>query len=57
MCICAPFEHPVPKEMQQGMESSETAVTDGCELPCECWEINPGLQVLWMGSQVGALNH
>ena len=26
----------------EGVESSETGVTGGCELPCKCWELNLG---------------
>jgi hypothetical protein len=26
----------------EGVRSSENGVTDGCELPCECWELNSG---------------
>jgi hypothetical protein len=27
---------------QEGVGSSGTEVTDGCESPCGCWELNPG---------------
>jgi hypothetical protein len=27
---------------QREFRSSGTGVTDGCKLPCGCWELNPG---------------
>jgi hypothetical protein len=27
---------------EEGVKSSEAGVTDHCELPCGCWESNPG---------------
>ncbi|ERE74288.1 E3 ubiquitin-protein ligase [Cricetulus griseus] len=27
---------------QEAVGSSGTGVTDSCELPCGCWELNPG---------------
>ena len=27
---------------QEGVRCPGTGVTDGCELPCGCWELNPG---------------
>jgi hypothetical protein len=31
-----------PGRAEEGVRSPETGVTDGCEPPCECWELNPG---------------
>jgi hypothetical protein len=28
---------------EEGIISHQTAVTDRCELPCGCWELNSGL--------------
>jgi hypothetical protein len=28
--------------LYEGVISPETGVADGCELPCGCWELNPG---------------
>ena len=40
-----------PKE---GLRFSKTGVADSCELPCGCWELNPGplqeQQVLFPGA-------
>lgn len=30
------------EETQRGIRSSATGVTDSCESPCECWELNLG---------------
>ena len=27
---------------EEGIGSPGTGVTDSCELPCGCWELNPG---------------
>lgn len=32
----------VSSEARGGVKSLETEVTDGCELPCRCWELNSG---------------
>lgn len=32
-----------PKRLEQGVGSPKFGVTDDCELPCGCWELNPGL--------------
>jgi hypothetical protein len=29
-------------ETRRGIASPGTGVTDSCELPCECWELNLG---------------
>ena len=36
-----------------GVRAPETGVTDSCELPCGCWELDPGPS----GRAVSALNH
>lgn len=30
----------VPTEIRRGCQVPETRVTEGCELPCRCWELN-----------------
>ena len=30
-----------PRRPEEGTGSPEIGVTDGCELPCRCWESNP----------------
>jgi hypothetical protein len=40
--VCRPHEHLVHSKAKKGIKSSKTGVTDSCELPCECWKINPG---------------
>lgn len=30
------------KQIEYLVQSGGTGVTDGCELPCGCWESNPG---------------
>ena len=37
----------------EGVGSAGTGVTDSCELPCGCWELNPGP----LEEQPSALNH
>jgi hypothetical protein len=32
----------VPLEARECVGSSGTGITDGCELPCGSWELNPG---------------
>ena len=32
-----------PQSSEEGMGCSEAEVTDGCEPPCGCWELNLGL--------------
>lgn len=36
-CACL-----VPKEVRRDIRSPESRVTEGCEPPCWCWELNPG---------------
>ena len=31
-----------PRKLEEGVISSTMAVTWYCELPCGCWELNPG---------------
>lgn len=42
-CIyeCASFVCLVPTEIRRGCQVPETRVTEGCELPCRCRELNP----------------
>lgn len=37
-CICFWF----PWRWEEGIGTPGTLVTDGCELPFRCWELNPG---------------
>ena len=32
----------VPSVPEKDIRSPETGVTESCELPCGCWESNPG---------------
>jgi hypothetical protein len=34
--------HGVPKRIREGNKSFGTGVTDSCEPPCVCWELNLG---------------
>jgi hypothetical protein len=50
-CICVYALHMclVPTEARREHQIlSRTGVTDGCELPCGCWELN---LVVWKNSQ------
>jgi hypothetical protein len=31
-----------PEGSEEGVSSPSTAISDGCELPCECWPLNLG---------------
>jgi hypothetical protein len=31
-----------PQRSEEGTGFSRTEVIDNCELPCGCWELNPG---------------
>ena len=31
-----------PQRQEEGIGSPGTGVGDGCRLPCDCWELNPG---------------
>ena len=39
-CTCVLHVSLVPLETRKGVVSSETRVTDGCEPPGGCWELN-----------------
>lgn len=41
MHISAPYACWCPWRPQEGLTSPETGVTEGCELPHRCWELNP----------------
>ena len=36
-CVCLAFE-----EARRGVRSPGTGITDSCELPCGCWQLNAG---------------
>lgn len=38
--LCAP-EYRCPRSPEEGVRSPGNGVTDGCEKPSECWELNP----------------
>lgn len=40
--VSTPQSHLVPVEPEEGVKSPGTEVSDSCELPCVCWELNPG---------------
>jgi hypothetical protein len=42
-CVHAYHMGTVPTEAREGIWSFGTGVTDGCEPPCECWELNLSL--------------
>jgi hypothetical protein len=31
-----------PQKPEEGISSSKAGITEGCEPPCECWELSPG---------------
>ena len=41
VCMCAMYM-PGVHGVQIGFWIPGTGVTDGCELPCGCWDWNPG---------------
>lgn len=41
MRVGAPDKCLVPLGVQRGHRFPGTRVTDGCEPPCGCWELNP----------------
>ncbi|XP_057616168.1 zinc finger protein 793-like [Chionomys nivalis] len=47
-CICDPVHHHVKNEKQScqcndlGQKRAPDPITDGCEPPCGCWELNSG---------------
>ena len=32
-----------PQRLEEGVRSVSISIIDGCELPCGCWDLNPGL--------------
>ena len=38
--LCAPHVHRSPWRPEEGTPSFGTGITNGCELPCGCWELN-----------------
>ena len=44
VCVCALFVLTAYRiwKPEEGVRVPETGVTDGYELPWECWELNPG---------------
>ncbi|EGV94452.1 hypothetical protein I79_000414 [Cricetulus griseus] len=40
--MCVPGAPWKPEECIRWIRSPRTQVTDGCELPCRCSELNPG---------------
>jgi hypothetical protein len=40
--VCVLYVCLMPKEVITGCQIPRTEVTDSCELPCECWELNLG---------------
>jgi hypothetical protein len=42
VCVSAPCTCLVSMEASRVVGSTGTGVTDGCELPCGCWELNLG---------------
>lgn len=40
-CISVHHFHAVPKKARRGHQISGTALSDGCEPLCGCWEVNP----------------
>ena len=45
MCGCTPSGMQCWCKPEEGVRSPETGVADDCELPCRCWELNPGPQL------------
>ena len=43
MNACAPLACSFHSGQKRDSGSPETVVTDGCELPPGCWQLNPGL--------------
>lgn len=41
MCVCTTYMQ-VPTKQQGNTDSPEAEVTDACEQPCWCWEMNLG---------------
>ena len=41
-CICAPVSCDAHAGQKRAYDSSRMRVRDGCQLPCWCWELNPG---------------
>lgn len=40
-CVSMFRVHAVPEKTIRGCQITETVLTDGWELPCGCWEMNP----------------
>jgi hypothetical protein len=40
--VCAAHECLVPRETRRGVRSLGNGITDACEVPCRCLELNPG---------------
>jgi hypothetical protein len=40
-CVCTMCMHRL-QIPEGGAISSDSGGTDGCKVPCECWELNPG---------------
>ena len=53
MCVYKPRALLVSVKTREGTKSCGTDITDGCELPCGCWELN----LAPLGRAATALNH
>lgn len=42
VCLCTTCTSDVHTGQKRVSDPSRPGVTEGCELPCGCWELNPG---------------
>lgn len=42
MCVYAPCAYLVPRRSEESIRCPEAGDPDGSEVPCGCWEVNPG---------------
>jgi hypothetical protein len=41
VCLCVPVWTQLQLPLEKGSRTPGTGITDGCELPCGCWEPDP----------------